>query len=155
MHTSKHLLIVIMDGEHARLVRQGIDFALHTVWSRDSEFAHQKSAALGRDAPGASFHSGSSAHHGVAPRHDPHDLSRQRFAMQIGEEVNAMAARDEYTELVLVAPSDTLNVLRQALDRAAVAKLVGSVARDLVKVPDHELQPHLREWIRPVHRPAL
>lgn len=75
--------------------------------------------------------------------------------MQIGEEVNAMAARDEYTELVLVAPSDTLNVLRQALDRAAVAKLVGSVARDLVKVPDHELQPHLREWIRPVHRPAL
>jgi hypothetical protein len=31
---------------------------------------------------------------------------------------------------------------------------VGTLTRDLVKTPDDELWPHLRQWVRPVHRPA-
>ena len=29
---------------------------------------------------------------------------------------------------------------------------MGSLAKDLVNTPDHELWSHLKEWVRPVHR---
>jgi protein required for attachment to host cells len=154
MQRPKNLLIVVADGEHVRFVRQAPDFALHTVSSREAEFAHRRDSEVGRGAPGAAFHSGSSAHHGMAPRHDPRELREQRFARQIAEELNTMAAHDDYSELVLAAPSDTLSAVREGLDRIAASRLVGALPQDLVKIPDHELQPHLREWARPVHRPA-
>jgi hypothetical protein len=34
-----------------------------------------------------------------------------------------------------------------------VSKIVGTLARDLIKTPDDELWPHVREWVRPTRRP--
>ena len=45
-----------------------------------------------------------------------------------------------------------LSELTDALDLPTKAKLLGTLAKDLVKVPDHDLWPHLKEWVRPVHR---
>ena len=42
--------------------------------------------------------------------------------------------------------------LREALDAATQAKLVGTLEKDLVKTPDHELWPHVREWVSPARR---
>ena len=42
-----------------------------------------------------------------------------------------------------------------ALDAAARTKLVGSLEKDLTKTPDHELWPHVREWVSPARRPGV
>jgi protein required for attachment to host cells len=56
---------------------------------------------------------------------------------------------DDFDRLVLVAPGHVLHDLRQALDQTASAKIVGSLAKDLTKTPDHDLMSHLAEWWQP------
>jgi protein required for attachment to host cells len=153
MPQHQKLLIVIADGEHVRFVRAGSDNALHSDAAFDSVSAHKRAVELGTDQPGAAFHSRSSAHHGFAPRHDLHDLEKEEFARLIAHQLNASASRGEFDELVIVAPAHSLRAIREELDTSTNAKIVGMLAKNLVKTPDHKLWPHVRVWVRPVHRP--
>ncbi len=62
------------------------------------------------------------------------------------------AAAEVFNELVVVAPPHVLSELTDAFALPTKAMLLGNLAKDLVKTPDHELWPHLKEWVRPVHR---
>ncbi len=148
------LLIVIADGEHVRFVRPAADNALHSVSAIDAEQGHKRSSDIGSDRPGASFHSTSSTHHAYAPRHDLHKLEKERFAQFVGDQVNAGAAADAFDSLVVVAPAHALNAVQGELGQAARSRLVGTLHKDLVGIPDDELQPHLAEWVPKVHRPS-
>ena len=141
--------IVIADGEHVRFVQPDVDNVLRTIGSLDSASAHLRSRDIGSDRPGRSFESGTVARHAVGERHDLHAIEKQRFVHLIGEQINAAAGRREFDKLLLVAPPRALGELRAALDAATLAKLVGTLEKDLVKTPDHELSPHLREWVSP------
>lgn len=154
---SKHptILIVVADGEHARLVRPGPDGVLRTERSFELPAAHKRSADLGSDHPGASFHSDATAHHALNPRHDLHELEKEKFCRLIAQQLNEMTGDDGFDELVAVAPADELNVIRDALNVETRAKVVGTLHKDLVKVPDDELWPHVREWVPPGHPARL
>ena len=147
MPRHRNLLILIADGEHARFVRPDLHNVMHRDEALDSLAAHKRSADLGSDRPGAAMHSDSTAHHALAPRHDLHTLEKEKFAQFIARELNRAAAQNEFEELILVAPAHTLSVIREGLDGTAAARVVGSLAKDLVKTPDHELWPHLRAHI--------
>jgi protein required for attachment to host cells len=147
------LLVVIADGEHVRFVRQGENNALYSDVVMNAVSAHKKAADLGSDRPGASVHTGSTAHHALAPRHDPHQQEKAKFAHTIAEQINLAA--DTFGELVIVAPSATLTAIREHLDHVTEAKIVGTLKKDLVKTPDDALWPHLRPWVRPVLRRAV
>src|SRR5271166_3167037 len=108
----RKLLIVVADAEHVRFVRAGPDNALHSDAALDSVSAHKKSADLGSDHPGAAFHTGSTVHHALNPRHDPHELEKERFAHLVADRLNAATAGGEFDELVLVAPPHVLNAIR-------------------------------------------
>ena len=154
MRTLQNLLIVIADGEHARFVQPDADNVLRTTNSLDSSSAHLRSRDIGTDRPGRAFESSGGAHHAVGERHDLHAMEKERFVRLIGEQINAGAARGEFDELLLVAPPRALSELREALDAAAQPKLVGVLEKDLVKTPDHDLWPHLREWVSQARRPS-
>jgi protein required for attachment to host cells len=144
--------VAIADGEHARFVQPDVNNALRTVGSVDSASAHLRSRDLGADRPGRSFESGNSARHGVGQRHDLHTMAKEKFVRLVGAQLNTASDRDEYDELLLVAPPRALYELRDALSPGTRAKLIGMLEKDLVKTPDHELWPHLREWISQTHR---
>jgi protein required for attachment to host cells len=152
MATLPVLRIAIADGEHARFVQPDADNELRTVGSLDSASAHLRSRDIGSDKPGRSFESSSSTRHGVGPRHDLHAMAKERFIQAVAEQLNAASASEEFSQLVLVAPARALGELRDGLDAGARAKLIGTLEKDLVKTPDHELSPHLREWVPPPHR---
>jgi protein required for attachment to host cells len=154
MPRQRNLMIVIADGEHVRFMRPAADNALHRETTFDSITAHERSADLGSDRPGASVHTGSIAHHALSPRHDPHTLEKEKFAHEIARQLNTAAAGDVFDELVLVAPPHVLNAIRGALNTATGARVIGTLPKDLVNTPDDELWPHVREWVRPVHRAA-
>jgi len=46
-------------------------------------------------------------------------------------------------------------VIRDHLGKPAEAKLVGRLDRDLTKISDHDLWPHVKHWVRPVRRVVL
>jgi protein required for attachment to host cells len=150
----KHLKlwIVVADGEHARIVAPREDGALQTHDRVDSKSAHLRSSDLGADHPGRVQESASAARHGAEPRTDPHEAAKERFARDLGAWLLQSSRQGAFDELVLVAPSHILADLRDSLDKTASDKLRGVLARDLTKIPDHELQPHLSEWVHPPHR---
>lgn len=146
------LCIVIADGGHARFVRPAPDNALHTFEAVDSVTLHKHDRDLVSDRPGRSFESATSARHAYTPRTDPHEMAKDQFTREVAKMVNATSAADEFHELVVVAPAHVLSELTDALDARTKGKLLGSLAKDLVNTPDHELWPHLKEWVGPVLR---
>lgn len=149
------LRIIIADGEHARFVQPDADNTLRTVSSLNSASAHQRSRDIGTDRPGRAFESGTTARHAVGPRHDLHAMEQERFVRLVGEQINAASGRDEFDELLLVAPPRVLHELREALDAVTRTKLVGTLEKDLVKTPDHELWPLVREWVSLARRQVV
>lgn len=143
---------VIADGGHARFVTPASDNALHTREAIESATLHKQSHDLGSDQPGRSFESASATRHAIEPRNDPHEMEKKKFARLVADKLCADSAADEFNELVLVAPPHVLSDIKAGLDGTAQAKLIGTLAKDLVHVPDHELWPHLKQWVRPTHR---
>src|SRR5271165_6285137 len=150
MAKDENILLLVGDGEHARLVRFVPGKGLHTERELTSEAAHKRDTDLVSDRPGASFHSDATAHHALSPRHDPHEQAKQAFAHLVAQELNALARAGSVDKLVIVAPDHVLHDIRAALEVEAA----GVLAKDLVKTPDHELWPHVQQWVPAVHRPA-
>ena len=148
MPTHRDLLIVLADGEHARFVRRAESGALHSERTVDSAYAHQRAAELASDRPGASFHTGSTAHHGVAPREDPKVARKEEFAAVVAREIDAVSEAGGFDALVLAAPSHVLNEIWARLDGVTCAKIVGTLRKDLVKTPDDELASHVGAWLK-------
>jgi protein required for attachment to host cells len=146
------LWIAIADGEHARFVQPDGDHTIRTLSALDSASAHLRSRDIGADRPGRTFESASMAHHAVGERHDPHRMAKDQFVRLVAERLDAAAAAGEFDELLLVAPPRALHELRESLDDTTVKKLIGTLEKDLVKTPDHELWPHVREWVSSIRR---
>jgi protein required for attachment to host cells len=154
MNWNGKILIVLFDGEHARFVYSSEANVLHTERVFSSEAAHQRSSDLRSDRPGASFHSDSSAHHALNPRHDPHDMEKIGFARFVASEISDIP-EDEFDSIVIAAPSYALNIIKDVLPASVFAKLHGTVAKDLVKVPDQKLWEHLKAFVPPATPPRL
>jgi protein required for attachment to host cells len=73
---------------------------------------------------------------------------REAFAAQVAEAINAQATQGDADRLSLVAPARVLNAIERGLTAAARAKLSKTLAKDLTKVPDHEL----KSWLEPLER---
>jgi len=133
---------VIADGGRARWVtrsERADDFVTVRELKADKvEFA-------GR-APGAVFESSTSRSSGLG---EPGKLAKEQgavFAAEVAEALNADAERDAYDRLALVAPARILSAISKGLSGPAKARLANSLAKDLTKVPDHELG----QWLRPL-----
>ncbi len=145
---------VIADGGRVRFVFPADDNALHTRDASDAPHLHDQSSDLGSDKPGRSFESGSVTRHAIAPKHDMHEMEKQKFAHTVARKVCDLSATNGFSELILVAPAHILSEIQDHLDMTTAAKLVGTLAKDLTKVPDDALYPHLKKWVQPTHRVA-
>lgn len=124
------LLFVLANGEHARFVRpEEADNTLHSSSRANPQDGH----------PGAAD--------------EPHSQHRDKFAAWVAEQLNRNEAT--YDELVLAAPPHTLGIIRDHLGGQAAEKLIGTLEKDLTKIADHDLWPHVKQWVRPVHRQKM
>lgn len=152
MAKRRRVWVVIADGEHARIVEPAAAGSFRTLASIDAMEAHRRTQALGTDKPGRSFESTGASRHAIAPKHDLHELAKQSFEHFVAARLNEASEAGSFERLVLVAPPKALPEIRAALDQPTAAKLVGTLTKDLVKIPDHDLGPHLAEWAMPATR---
>jgi protein required for attachment to host cells len=138
--------IVIADGEHARVVTPAPKGAFHTLRTLESPTAHLSSAEMGSDRPATTIESATGTRHAITPRHDLHEMGKLKFARDVAGEINRSSAEGTFEKVLLVAPAYALKEILGELDPAATAKVLGTLRKDLIKVPDHELAPHLEEW---------
>jgi len=154
MYRNIGLCFLIADGEHARFVMADANSELRTARSFDSARAHLPAHELASDRPGRAFESARPGSHGVVPRHDPHRMEKLHFADFVADEIGIAAGEGSFDRLVLVAPAYFLGEIEDAMDGHTASMVVGRLAKDLVKTPDHELLPHLRAWIEAPSRVA-
>lgn len=101
--------------------------------------------------PGEAYESISPERHGLR---EPDELTRKRrlgFAIEVAGAVNAAARHGACEKIALVAPARMLGPITERLSPEARRKLCGTLDRDLVKTPDHELGP----WLRPMEFPRV
>lgn len=68
---------------------------------------------------------------------------------------NDLSFRNEFDDLAIAAPARSLSAIVEKLDVKTAASVVGTLAKDLAKIPDQELWEHIRHWIRSAHRIGL
>jgi protein required for attachment to host cells len=120
------LYFIMVWPDRARFVRPDPEDRLHTVGSVTRETLQNH----------------------ADPDHQPTSVQTSfltLLAKRIGEDLSV----DLFTHFVLVAPPVTLKELVGLLDAPTTASLLGTLARDLMAVPDLELWPHLLPWIQP------
>ena len=133
MSTSKdagRIWYVVADGGKARIATLR-DGDLHTI-------QHFDSSGHGDTETDAS--AGTSQL--KAPKSDPHDQAKAHFAKLVASRLNDSVRAGEIDEIVLAAPAHILHDIREALDKAATAKLAKSLTKDLANTPDRELIAH-------------
>ena len=140
--------ILIADGAHARVLEAlGKGHVLTEVADMRRTVELSASHDLGTDRPGRTHESVGQTRHAMEPTSDPHREQKRRFAGEVAMGMAKGLAAGRFDRLVVVAPPVTLGDLRAELP-AQVAKVVaGEVAKDLTKVPDHEVESHLGEVV--------
>jgi protein required for attachment to host cells len=118
--------VLVADGERARVVRPDV---------REGQFI----TAL---PLGVAEH----PHYPPDLRQDPHHLDKLQFGAEVARRLNQEAERGSYDQLVLVAPGHVLHAVQQELSKMAAARVVGTVPKDYVRLPNADLSALLAKW---------
>jgi protein required for attachment to host cells len=150
MSTNRTVWFLVADSARARILstdRIGSHF--ETVASFESEDAHKPSHELGSDKPGRAFERGIPSRSAMEPHTAPQRVAKQQFDRDVAQALNQAAGQNQFDALVLVAPPRTLGDLRRHLDDSARDRVSEEVGKDLVKLPEPDLQVQLRDLLRP------
>lgn len=146
MTKTERIWVMVADAAQARVfVREGEhDFLPVDGAVLDNPAAHVPSRDLVSDKPGRSIESVGGMHHAEEPRSDPHRAAKTEFAHKVAGYLEQKAEAGSFDRLVMVAPPRMLGDLRGALGRHATARLAGTVAKDLTKIPTLKLKEQLQ-----------
>jgi protein required for attachment to host cells len=139
MTKSLRTQFIVLDGSKARWVVQTED---------PGHFATAKEMHAEKEARGAPqgvvFVGVSGRQSDVEEKDAALRARRDVFPATVAEAVNAEVQAGAIDRLVVVAPARTLAAVKRHLSPMAGAKLAGTLAKDLVKTPDHDLAHWLR-----------
>jgi protein required for attachment to host cells len=131
-------MVMVADGSRFLLLRNDGDALqpeLKVVEHRS--FKNPANRELLSDAPGVG-HSAASPGRDTFEKTDPHQDNEDRFAADAAR-VLASAANSMEGELIVVAPPDTLSVMRHHYDRTVKARLLAEISKDFTKHPVGEI----------------
>jgi protein required for attachment to host cells len=136
--------ILVVDGRTALVLRNEGDELnpnLKTVEILRND-ANPKTAELGTDRPGRTMNYAANRRSAVEQT-NWHDDNEHRFARRIAAYVDAAVSTKKIAALITVAPPRTLADLRAALAKSTRDKVILELAKDLTKMPVHEIEAHL------------
>jgi protein required for attachment to host cells len=141
----ERMWIVVADEGRARFFeRAGPAAELEEVAQLEDELAHERAAALRRDAQGRLYGKGERVMgHTAEPRTEPHRNEAQRFARRVALYLLKALQAQRYERLQLVAAPAFLGLLRQELSPLVRRQVVGELALDLVHLDRHALARRL------------
>lgn len=132
---------IIADGGRARFIERDEQGAYRTISSFVSTELKASSRDLATERPGRVHESATTARHATEPKTDPKEAAKEDFVRYVADQVQS--EQENFDDLVLVAPPRVLGQLREMLAKSVADAVTWDLAKDLTKVPDHELSEHL------------
>ena len=134
--------IVVCDGRKALILENLGDRMFPNLHTKEvREHPDLSTHEQGADAPGR-VHGAMGARSSVEQT-DWHDEAERSFLKALAERLDAAVTRGETTALTLVASPRALGMIRSDYSPAVQKALQGEVAKDLVKMPVHEIEKQL------------
>jgi protein required for attachment to host cells len=135
--------IVVCDGRKALILENRGDRVFPDLHTREvHEQPDLSTHAQGSDAPGRVHHSTGSARSSIEQT-DRHDESERTFLRTLAERLNVAVTTGETAAVTMVASPRALGMIRSDYSAAVRKALHGEVAKDLVKLPVHEIEKQL------------
>jgi len=133
MNIHNKALILVADGQNYLLLRNQGSFP-HPVLKVEArgERVSTPTSEQGSDRAGRAFAT-SGSRRSAMEQTDFHQLEMDGFAKQVAEILQGRADKDDFDELIVVAPPHTLAHLRKHRGEAVTNRLVGEVNKDLTK----------------------
>lgn len=128
--------VVVADGGQAKL------FQTHGPLT---EMSHVQTIA--------NTHAYGDHRHQIEPDSQHHHLE-EGFAMEIAELITKVANENGFQQLVLVADPKFLGRLKNRLDTPVSKRIIGTVNKDYVNLPIHELGQRIQEQLGVPERTA-
>lgn len=138
--------ILIADGTRARIVcNTGPGKGLQEVSGMEFEGDNSRSGDIMADRPGRTFDSAGSHRHAMEPHSDPQREAKRSFAADMVGKLQDQLQAQAFDRLVLVAAPATLGDIRKSLPKSLLDVVYGEISKNLVHVPNQELDSHLSE----------
>lgn len=135
--------VVVCDGAKALILENKGDEKFPNLRSIEVHTrADAKTHELGRDQPPRIQHSFGSSRSSIEQT-DLHDRAEQEFLESLAGRLHQSIAAGQPKQLVLVAPSRALGMIRPAYSSALKEALIAELDKDLVKMPIHEIEKHV------------
>lgn len=135
-------MVMVVDGRKRLLFRNEGD----AVYPKLEVVEHDEKIVPARedfatDEPGTKhgYGAGMSQRSGMEET-DFHQLEEDRFAADTAEMLKRRALRNEFTELIVVAPPRALGELRKHFHKEVEARIIGEIAKDFANRPTDEIE---------------
>lgn len=157
MRIAHDALVVVADGRKMLFFRnEGDGLAPNLEVVRKQEQRNPPDREQGSDTAGRAFTSAGTPRGGFGnamgannrsayEETDFHQLEEDRFASDAAELLRKRALRNEFEELLIVAPPKTLGELRKHYHKEVEQRLVGEIAKDLTGHPVPEIERIISE----------
>ncbi len=140
--------ILIADGSRARLLlSEGRGRPLTEVPGAEYQTTLHPDRELQSDRPGRVHESASVVRHAIE-RDSLHRREKERFARHLADVLEEKFANHEFDRLLIAAAPETLGFIRAELDHKLQEVMLGEIAKDLTKVPNHVVRDHLGDEFR-------
>lgn len=137
----KRTWIVVADGGHARILESDQPHTGVTVRLDLTSGARLTAGKLASDRLPRTQESGSSARHGIEPRVSLKESEKRLFAARLASYLKG--GINGFDQLVLVAPTRFLNLVKEALPDNVSRKVSVTRGKDLTWMSDSEVLDHL------------
>jgi len=144
MRVPHNSYILVADGKKMLFFRnEGDEQFPKLEVDRKEEHSNPPTRDQKTDESGRTFSSAGTAHHAYSET-DFHQLEEDRFAAEAAEMLKQRALRNDFENLIVVAPPRTLGELRKHYHKEVEKRLSGEVAKDLTGHPVTEIEKILR-----------
>ncbi len=135
--------VVVCDGRKALLLENIGDEVFLSLHTKEiHEHPQTRTSAQGSDAPGRVHQSLGPARSAVEQT-DWHDQEERAFLTGLASRLQVALRKGETRALIMVAVPRALRMLREVYSPAVRKAIRAEVAKDLVKLPVHEIEKHL------------
>ena len=143
MRLPHNSFVVVADGEKMLFFRnEGDGDYPQLVVERNREQQNPQDSDQKTDSAGRS-HAGAGPGGNSYGETDFHQLEKERFAHETADMLKRWALRNDFEQLVVVAPPKTLGELRKHYHKEVEKRLVGEIPKDLTNMPVPDIEKAL------------